>query len=341
MLKKILSKILLYVYIYFSFVNIALAHSSIKIVGSSTVYPFVTIAAEEFGRNSKYRSPTVETNGTGGGFKLFCQGISKNTPDIVNASRHIKNSEIQLCKKNNINDIMEVKIGYDGIVLANSINSLKFSLTSKQIFLALAHTIPSKGKLVNNYYKKWSDISKSLPGYKIEIYGPPPTSGTRDAFVELVMQKVCINMDEFKKSYPDIKKRKKICSLLREDGAFIDVGENDNIIVQKIINNKTALGIFGYSFLEQNSFIIQANLVDGVIPSFETIKDGSYPISRPLYVYVKTAHIGTTSGLKEFLKELTSYDSMGYLGYLAYKGLVPISEEELLKIQNIVENINI
>ena len=223
----------------------------IQIVGSSTVYPFAAVIAETFGRNSDYRTPIVEATGTGGGFKLFCSGIGFSYPDFSNASRAIKPSEIDRCAKNGITKIHEVKVGYDGIVLANSIKSQKFSLSKNEVFLALADKVPNKdNELVDNFYNKWSDINPSLPEIEIAIYGPPSTSGTRDAFVELAMEEVCKKIPAFKKAYPNSKKRKKICHLIRSDGKFIEAGENDNLIVQKLKSNPDALGIFGFSFLE-------------------------------------------------------------------------------------------
>lgn len=309
------------------------AGEQIRIVGSSTVYPFTTVVAEEFGKTSKFKSPIVESTGTGGGFKLFCSGVGSEFPDISNASRAIKDSERELCKSTGVTDILEVKIGYDGIVLANSKKSGKLNLSEKQIFLALARQVPSNGKLINNPYKKWSDIDKSLPAKKIEVYGPPPTSGTRDAFVELVMQKVCASMPEFISAYKDKSEMEKSCQLIREDGAYVEAAENDNLIVQKLNGNPDAVGIFGYSFLEENGSVIQGATIDNVEPDFDSISSGSYPVSRPLFIYVKTAHIGKTAGLKEFVKEFTSKKAMGEEGYLSMKGLIPLHEEEFKQLQ--------
>ncbi len=307
--------------------------NQIQIVGSSTVYPFVTVAAEEFGNNSQYKTPIVESTGTGGGLKLFCAGVDITHPDIANASRPIKQSEKELCDKNGVNKITEIKIGYDGIVLANSKEAKLLHLTKDQLFLALAKQVPSNGKLINNPYQKWSDIDKSLPNIKIEIYGPPTTSGTRDAFVELVMEPSCKNLAEFKSAYPDKKTRKKICHMLREDGHYIEAGENDNLIVQKLKSNPKALGIFGFSFLDQNSNDIQGSVISGIKPTFDNISNGSYGISRSLYVYIKDGHIGKTPGLKEFVLELISDKAAGEYGYLAEKGLIPLPKSKLLKMQ--------
>ena len=311
----------------------AQANQKIQVVGSSTVYPFVTVAAEEFGKNTNYSTPIVESTGTGGGLKLFCAGIDEATPDVANASRMIKKSEIELCAKNGVNDITEIKIGYDGIVLANAKDADHYSLTKDQLFLALAKQIPANGTLIDNPNKNWSDISPSLPNVKIEVYGPPTTSGTRDAFVELVMEPSCKNLPEFKAAYEDKKTRKKACHLLREDGHYIEAGENDNLIVQKLQSNPKALGVFGFSFLEQSSDIVQGSHIGGIQPTFENISDGSYGISRSLFVYVKNGHVGKTKGLEEFVAELISEEAAGEYGYLADKGLIPLPEEELQEMQ--------
>ena len=310
------------------------AREQVRGAGSSTVYPFVTTVAEEFGRNSSYKTPIIESTGTGGGFKLFCQGIGNKTTDISNASRAIKDSERKLCAKNGVTNISEIKIGYDGIVVANSIDSPRYKLTKEQLFLALALKVPQNGKLVKNPYKKWSDIDSSLPNKKISVYGPPPTSGTRDAFVELVMQKSCVKkLPEFIAAYPNKKDRKKKCSLIREDGVYLTSGENDNIIVQKLTTNKNALGIFGYSFLENNIDNLQGSIVSGYKPTFKNISSGKYPISRSLFVYIKNAHYNTVASLQPFVKELISKNAIGQEGYLTYKGLIPLSKKELKKVR--------
>ncbi len=323
-MKKLLSLLA----ILMAFSNQAEAREQIRIVGSSTVYPFATVVAEEFGTKTDFRTPIVESTGTGGGIKLFCGGVGFEFPDITNASRKIKESEIQLCKSNNVVQIKEVKIGYDGIVIANSKDSAQYNLTKEQIFKALAKKIPQNGKLVENPYKNWSDIDSSLPNNKIEVYGPPPTSGTRDAFVEIVMEPSCTNIAEFVKEYPDEEIRRKNCHEIREDGAYIESGENDNLIVQKLKNNSNALGIFGFSFLDQNSDTIQGSIVDGASPDFENIHSGKYSVSRSLYMYVKGEHIGKVAGLNEFLAELTSEDAIADTGYLSMKGLIPLKEED-------------
>jgi len=307
----------------------------IQMVGSSTVYPFAAVIAETFGRDTKFKTPIVESTGTGGGFKLFCSGIGNNHPDFSNASRKIKNSEVEKCAQNGIKNVGEIKIGYDGIVLANSIKGGKYSFSKEQIFLALADLVPDKnGKLVANFYKKWSDIDKKLPKIEIRVYGPPPTSGTRDAFVELVMESACKDLAEFKKAFPDKKIRKKKCHLIRSDGHFIEAGENDNLIVQKLRNDKDALGIFGFSFLEENSSLVQPAVINKVKPTFENIVDGSYPVSRPLFIYFKRQHLDLIPGMKEFLKEIISKNTVGNDGYLMQKGLIPLTDLELKKVRD-------
>lgn len=329
-MKKILS-ISLFT-LLFSFT--AEARDQIRIVGSSTVYPFATVVAEEFGTKNDFRTPIVESTGTGGGMKLFCSGAGLDTPDITNASRRIKESEVKLCAANGVNNIVEVKIGFDGIVLANSTHAEdRYNLTISQIFNALAKYVPVDGKLKENPYKKWSDIDASLPAKNIEVYGPPPTSGTRDAFVEIVMEHACKDLPEFVAEYPDEKVRAKQCHLLREDGVYIESGENDNLIVQKLKNNTNALGIFGYSFLEQNEGEVQGSLIEGKEPTYDNVADGSYPVARSLFMYAKGEHIGKVPGLKEFLTELTSEDAVADTGYLSMKGLISLPEEERLKVR--------
>ena len=310
------------------------ARNYIQIVGSSTVYPFATVIAEEFGIMTDFRTPVIEATGTGGGFKLFCSGIGEKYPDFSNASRAIKETEIKRCNENGVKSIIEIKIGYDGIVLANSVKSSVFelsgnNLTKKQIFLALADEIPSNGKLIKNPHKNWSDVDRSLPDSKIEIYGPPSTSGTRDAFVELVMEEVCIKMKEFLDKYPDKKERKKACHVIRTDGAFIEAGENDNLIVQKLRSNFDALGIFGFSFLQQNTNIVRGFKIDNQKPTFSNIVSGKYPISRPLFIYGKAEHKNLVPGFCEFVNDIVSDETLGYGGYLIEKGLIPMTDKEL------------
>jgi len=320
----------------------AAARDYISIVGSSTVYPFSTSVAEQFGKTTRYKTPKVESTGSGGGLKLFCAGVGVNHPDIANSSRRIKKSEYDMCRGNGVEEIIEVKVGYDGIVIANSKKSGRMELSRKDIFLALAKNVPDPGgeeKLVANPYRTWNDVNANLPQVKIEVLGPPPTSGTRDAFVELAMEGGCEEIGWIK----DMKKTdegryKETCHTVREDGAFIEAGENDNLIVQKLEANPDALGIFGFSFLDQNSDRVQGSIVDGQEPTFEAIADGAYPVSRPLYFYVKKAHMGTIPGIEDFLAEFTSERAWGEEGYLADKGLIPMPEEERKKFAADVAN---
>jgi phosphate transport system substrate-binding protein len=308
------------------------ARDYISIVGSSTVYPFATVVAETFGKTTKYKTPKIESTGSGGGFKLFCAGVGVQHPDITNASRAIKKSEIEKCKKNGVTGIIEVKIGYDGIAIANDKGAADMKLGLKDIFLALAKEVPDpKGgeTLVENPYKTWKDVNPDLPNIKIEVLGPPPTSGTRDAFAELAMEGGCKKIGWIKAMKKKDKKRyKSICHTVREDGAYIEAGENDNLIVQKLTTNPTALGVFGYSFLDQNSDKVKGSAIEGVKPEFESIADGSYPISRPLFFYVKKAHVNVIPGMKEYLKEFTSEKAFGEDGYLSERGLIPMPETE-------------
>lgn len=308
------------------------ARDYISIVGSSTVYPFATVVAEQFGKTTGSKTPKIESTGSGGGFKLFCGGVGINHPDITNASRAIKSSEIEKCAANGVKDIVEVKIGYDGIVLANSKTVAPLKLSRKDIFLALAKDVPdpkNPGKIIPNPYKTWKDVNASLPASKIEVLGPPPTSGTRDAFVELAMEGGAKNFDFIKAmKKTDNKGYKAICHTVREDGAYVEAGENDNLIVQKLQANPAAVGVFGFSFLDQNSDVIQGSFIEGTAPTFEAIAEGAYPVSRPLYFYVKKAHVDVIPGMKGYLAEFTSDKAWGEEGYLADKGMIPMPEAE-------------
>ena len=305
------------------------ARDQIRIVGSSTVFPFAAVVAEEFGKITDNKTPVVESTGSGGGLKLFCAGVGVNHPDITNASRRIKLSEVDRCAENGVTDITEVKFGFDGIVLANSKAIEPFSITLQQLFLALAKDVPSDGGMVANPNQTWADVDASLPAVEIEVLGPPPTSGTRDAFVELAMEGGC-------KTFPDIKALKKqdkkaykvLCHSIREDGAFVEAGENDNLIVQKLKANPSALGIFGYSFLDQNRDKVQGSTINGIAPDFDTIADGSYPVSRSMYFYVKKAHVGVIPGIEEYIATFTDEDAWGPYGYLADKGLIPLPDAD-------------
>lgn len=311
------------------------ARDRIRIVGSSTVFPFAAKVVEQFGRATRFKTPVIESTGSGGGLKLFCAGIGVRYPDIANASRRIKRSEIERCAGNGVKEIIEVRIGYDGIVIASSKNGPRMKLSKRQIYLALAKTVPADArgeKLIDNPYAKWSDIDTSLPDIRIEVLGPPPTSGTRDAFVELAMEGGC-------RTFPAIEARRKtdrttykaICHGIREDGAFVEAGENDNLIVQKLLANPDAFGVFGFGFLDQNADRIRGAAVDGVEPTFENIADGTYGVSRSLYFYVKKAHVGVIPGIKEYVREFTSDRASGPEGYLVDTGLIPLSDAERRK----------
>lgn len=318
------------------------AHAeNIHIVGSSTVYPFTTVVAEKFGKSTSFKTPIVEATGSGGGMKLFCTGVGNAHPDFTNSSRRIKKSEFEKCQQNGVTEIIEIKIGYDGIVLANSNAAPRISLTRKDIFLALAKHTPNPDgseSLLPNPYTTWAEVNPALPPNKIKVLGPPPTSGTRDAFVELAMEGGCAQIDWIKlMKKTDKSAYQNICHRIREDGAFIETGENDNLIVQKLTKNPQALGIFGFSFLDQNMDIVQGSQVDGVAAEFEKIADGSYPISRPLYLYAKSAHVPLIPGMAEFMAELTDEDTWGDDGYLTERGLIPMPHAERVSFRTATE----
>jgi phosphate transport system substrate-binding protein len=294
---------------------IAREGDQISIVGSSTVFPFSTIVAERFAKNTDFKAPVIESTGTGGGAKLFCAGIGLDHPDVTNASRAMKSSEKETCTANGITPV-EYMIGFDGITFSNSNKAKKFSLTKEEIFKAVSAKIMSNGKMVDNGYKRWSDINPSLPSVKIDVLAPPPSSGTRDAFVELVMHDTC------KKVYKMSKKDYKAsCSALREDGAVTEAGENDNLIIEKLAANQDRFGIFGYSFLDQNKDKVQGSVINGVAPSMGTIADSSYKVSRPLFFYVKKEHVGVVPGLQEFADYFMSLAVSG--SPLEAAGLIP------------------
>jgi phosphate transport system substrate-binding protein len=318
----------------------ASARDHISIVGSSTVYPFATVVAEQFGKTSSFKTPKIESTGSGGGLKLFCAGVGVEHPDITNASRAIKKSEYDKCMANGVKEIVEVKIGYDGIVVANSKQAAPLKLTRKDLYLALAKDVPDPGgaeKLVPNPYMTWKDVNASLPAVKIEVLGPPPTSGTRDAFLELVMEEGADTFGFVKAM--DKKAFKAAAHTIREDGAYVEAGENDNLIVQKLEANPDALGIFGFSFLDQNTDMIQGSFIEGVQPTFDAIADGSYPVSRPLFFYVKKAHVGVIPGMQEYLNEFTSEKAWGPDGYLAEKGMIPMPDKERAQYRQNVEEL--
>jgi len=341
----------------------SIARDSISVVGSSTVYPFATVVAERFGKATDFKAPKVESTGSGGGLKLFCKGVGVATADITNASRRIKSSEFEQCQENGVKEIVEVLIGYDGIVLANAKGAAPMELSRKDIYLALAKLVPGPdGKLIENPHKTWRDVNPALPASKIEVLGPPPTSGTRDAFAELALEggaKQIADIKALRKMKANqadeieamvsklgieaawaaaVKKKgakakgkdvvKIIGRSVREDGAYIEAGENDNLIVNKLVANPNALGIFGFSFLDQNSDMVQGSIIDGNEPSFDAIASGEYQVSRPLYFYVKKAHIGTVPGIQEFLNMFVSEDVIGPDGYLIDKGLIPLDDDK-------------
>lgn len=314
------------------------ARDYITIVGSSTVYPFSTVVAEQFGKTTSFKTPKVESTGSGGGLKLFCDGVGVKYPDIANSSRRIKPSEVGQCAKNGVTDIVELKIGYDGIVVASSKRAQPVTMTLRHLWLALAKQTPggTPQSLRPNPHQRWSDIDPQLPDRQIEVLGPPPTSGTRDAFVELALEAGCSTFDwiaALKSS--DEPRFKSLCHTLREDGRFIEAGENDNLIVQKLEANPGAIGIFGFSFLDQNSEKVQAAPIDGVPPTFESIAGGTYPISRPLYVYVKKSHVQMIPGIAEYLAELTSPRAWSADGYLADKGMIAMPEAERAQFRDV------
>lgn len=322
-----------------AFATAAEARDQIRIVGSSTVYPFTTAVAEQFGKSSGSKTPVVESTGTGGGMKIFCEGVGVDKADATNASRRIKKSEFELCSKNGVKDIVELKIGFDGLTIAQSKGGPNISLTRKQVFQALAEKVPNdKGELVDNPYKNWSDIDASLPNIKIEVLGPPPTSGTRDSFHELFMEKGAEEFDVLKQMKKDDEANKtknfdKVWKSIRKDGAYVEAGENDNVIVQKLEANKNAFGIFGYSFLEENTAKLKGVAIDGVEPEYDAISGGKYKGARPLFIYVKKQHVGVVPGIDKFVAEYVADKTMSADGYLARKGLVALPKTEAAKVR--------
>lgn len=309
----------------------AMARDTINIVGSSTVYPFATVVAERFGNRGDFPTPKLESTGSGGGLKIFCQGIGTNHPDITNASRRIKASEIELCKSNGVEEITEFRIGSDGIVIASSKEAEHMDLTLQQLFLALGEKVPVDGKWVKNPYKNWSDVDASLPNKPIKVMGPPPTSGTRDSFNELALAAGCDALPEAAELAEE--EHAAICESIREDGAFIEAGENDNLIVQKLVGDKDMFGVFGYSFLEENADRLQAAKLDGVAPEADLIAEDKYPVARSLFFYVKKAHIGVVPGIAEYVGEFVSPAAMGPNGYLKDVGLIVPTRDALMGLQ--------
>lgn len=313
------------------------ARDQINIVGSSTVYPFAIVVAEKFGKTSGFKTPKIESTGSGGGLKLFCAGVGTQHPDFTNASRAIKTKEIKRCRENGVGDITEVKVGYDGIVITNSKSGTPFKMTRMDLYLALAKEIPNPDgsqSFIANPHKTWKDVNPELPNIKIEVLGPPPTSGTRDAFSELALEKGgCKKFDWIAAMKKKNKKEyKSKCHTVREDGPFIEAGENDNLIVQKLVSNPNALGIFGFSFLDQNKDKIQGAIINGITPNMASISSGEYPVSRPLFFYIKNAHVGVIPGMMDYVEMFLSDAASGNGGYLSEKGLIPIPAEERAKL---------
>ena len=321
----------------------SLARDQIRIVGSSTVYPFTTAVAESFGKSSGMKTPVVESTGTGGGFKLFCAGVGEDTPDFTNASRPIKKAEFETCVKNGVTHIVEIKVGFDGLTIANAAAGPETAFTKQQIFMALAKQVPDKdGKLVDNPYKMWNEIDASLPAEKIEVLGPPPTSGTRDSFAELVLEKGAEKFESLAAlKTADAKAFEAVWKTIRTDGAYVEAGENDNLIVQKLEANPKAFGVFGYSFLAENTGKIKAAKVEGEIPTFENIAAGTYKVSRPLFIYAKKQHAGQVPGMAEFLGEYTSAKALSEDGYLADKGLIPLPAADATASAEVVKDMTI
>ncbi|MEX0604563.1 MAG: substrate-binding domain-containing protein [Marinobacter sp.] len=308
-----------------------MARDTINIVGSSTVYPFATVVAERFGANSDFPTPKLESTGSGGGLKIFCQGIGTSHPDVTNASRRIKPSELELCQNNGVDDIVEFAIGSDGLVIASSKDAPDLDLTMEQLFLAMGEKVPVDGEWVMNPNKKWSDIDSSLPDLEIRVMGPPPTSGTRDSFNELGLAAGCDQLPEAAELSED--QHGAICESVREDGAFIEAGENDNLIVQKLIGDSSMYGAFGYSFLEENSDRLKAVELEGVAPEPDLIAEGEYPMARTMFFYVKKAHIGVVPGIEEYAAEFVSPGAMGPNGYLKDVGLIVPTRDGLMALQ--------
>jgi phosphate transport system substrate-binding protein len=320
----------------------AQTRDQIRIVGSSTVFPYTQAVAEQFAGMSGMPAPVVESTGTGGGMQIFCGGVGPTHPDITGASRAMTEGEFESCLANGVDDVTEVLIGYDGLSIAHAIGGPDLDLTEAQIFQALASEVEVDGEIVANPYTNWSEIDASLPDAPIQVFGPPPTSGTRDAFVELVMHDGCNAFPAIAAlEESDEGRWDEVCSRMRQDGPFIEAGENDNLIVQRLQADANALGIFGYSFLFENQDTLKAVAVEGVLPAFETIADGSYDVARPLYFYVKNAHRGVIPGLDEFVTEYVSEEAFGPGGYLSERGLVPLPDAEREQVRaNVADGVH-
>lgn len=306
--------------------NDVLARDQIRIVGSSTVYPFASTVAEHFGKTTGAKAPVVESIGTGGGFKLFCASLDADSPDIAAASRRIRPSETAACAEHGVTDIAEITIGFDGLVIANAKSNRPMHLTRRQLFLAIAKSVPQNGKWIANPYHRWHDIDAALPDDKILIFGPAPNHGTRDSLVELAMIRAC---GEFPASR-DITEaeQRKVCAAVREDGAFVDVSQNYSVALQRLIMEPHAVAILPFSYADQNSDKIQAASFDGQDATYDSIFSGRYSLSRPLFLYVKIAHLQTTRGLRDYVSAFTSEKALGKDGYLAEKGLIALTDEQ-------------
>lgn len=307
------------------------AREQTQIVGSSTVFPFAQVVVEEFGNRTQFPAPVIESTGSGGGIQIFCEGIGEGFVDITNASRAMEQGEFEQCQANGVESITEVQIGSDGLTIAMSREAEDLDLTKAQIFEALAAEVVVDGEIVPNPYTNWSEINESLPT-EITVFGPPPTSGTRDAFVELVMLEGCQEFEEI--AALDEAEMEETCSRMRTDGPFIAAGENDNLIVQRLQQDPGALGIFGFSFLFENQDTLKAVAIEGVQPNEETIADGSYAVSRPLFFYIKNAHRQASPGLNEYIELFVSEEMIGPDGPLAEIGLIPLSEERREEVRN-------
>jgi phosphate transport system substrate-binding protein len=316
----------------------AQSRDQIRIVGSSTVFPYTQAVSEEFS-NQGGVAPVVESTGTGGGMQIFCAGVGTEHPDITGASRAMKKSEYDLCVQNGVTDISEALIGYDGLSIAVSrANEADLDLTLSEVYLALAAQVPVNGEWVDNPYKKWSEINPALPDVEILAYGPPPTSGTRDAFVELAMWPGCEELEYVKNGGFDDDWIEENCSRMRQDGPFVEAGENDNLIVQRLEADPNAVGIFGYSFLYENLDKLKDVKINGVEASQETIGSFEYPISRPLFIYIKNAHREVIPGMNDFIAEYMSEPAIGPDGYLEERGLVVLPDDRRAEVQQSVSS---
>ncbi|MCM1002364.1 substrate-binding domain-containing protein [Wolbachia pipientis] len=332
--------LLIFIFTVFMPLSNADARKYIRIVGSSAVFPFISFIAEDFNRVFSFKTPVVESIGSGPGFKMFCLGIGEDTPDIAASSRPIKDAERELCKRNKVDEMIEIIIGYAGVVIANSNQSHRFDFSKKDLFETLSAYSQENDKLVKNNKKLWSDVSQALPKTEIEIYGPHQNTGTYETLINSIMldQYSCMNSRIFKENYEDQEERKKACSSIRDDGRYKEVGINENIIIQKLKSNKNALGIFSFSFLMRNQDKIQGSTIAGIEPTYENISSGKYILARPLYLYIKKEHLNTVDGLREFIREVIDSISTED-GYLSKLGLIPLSSEDIKKVSAKVHDI--